>query len=79
MPQLETDAPPPSRPVRRVKAQSRASGSATALALTRQTGRDTRKGGQKPSTSNTVAELAKDDTALGPAQGEQGMRKCRRW
>ena len=69
MPQLETDAEP--RPVsgKRVKAASRASGSAPALALTRDPGAATvKQGGKKRSTSNTVAEPA----AERPAQDEGG-------
>ena len=56
MPQLKSDARPRSVPGTRVKAESRASGSASALALTRETGTDTLKGRKKRSTSNTVAE-----------------------
>ena len=57
MPQLETDAEPRPASGKRVKAASRASGSAPALALTRDPGVATvKKGGKKRSTSNTVAE-----------------------
>ncbi len=59
MPQLKSDARPRSAPGTRVKAESRASGSASALALTRETGADTLKGRKKRSTSNTVAEPAR--------------------
>ena len=55
--QLETDAEPRPASGKRVKAASRASGSAPALALTRDPGVATvKKGGKKRSTSNTVAE-----------------------
>ncbi len=57
MSQLETDAKPRATPGKRVKAASRASGSAKALALTRAPGAATvEAGGKKRSTSNTVAE-----------------------
>ena len=57
MPQLETDAKPRAVTGARVKAVSRVSGSADALALTRVPGPATvKKGGKKRSTSSTVAE-----------------------
>ncbi len=59
MPPLKSDARPRSAPGARVKAESRASGSASALALTRETGADTLKGRKKRSTSNTVAERSR--------------------
>ena len=58
MPKLKSDARHWSAPVLRVKAESRVSGSAPALALTRKTGADILKAGKKRSTSNTVAEEA---------------------
>ncbi len=59
MSQLEADAKPRAATGKRVKAVSRASGSAKALALTRETGAATvKKGRRNPSTSNTVAEPA---------------------
>ncbi len=69
MPPLKSDARPRSAPGARVKAESRASGSASALALTRETGADTLKGRKKRSTSNTVAEPARraETKHAGPA------------
>ncbi len=65
MPQLKSDAKPPAVSGARVKAGSRASGSASALALTRETGTATLvESGKKRSTSNTVAELV--EGRLGP-------------
>lgn len=55
MPQLKSDAKPRAVPGPRVKAESRASGSASALALTRETGTaNLVKTGKKRSTSATV-------------------------
>jgi hypothetical protein len=60
MPQLEADAKPRAVTGTRVKAVSRASGSADALALTRVPGPATvEKRRRKSSTSNTVAEQAR--------------------
>ena len=57
MPQLRSDAKPRAAPGPRVKAASRASGSASALALTRETGTaNLVESGKNHSTSNTVAE-----------------------
>ena len=57
MSQLEADAKPRAAPGSRVKAVSRASGSANALALTRDPSTaSVKKGAKKRSTSNTVAE-----------------------
>ena len=59
MPQLDPDAEPRATPGKRVKAASRVSGSAPALALTRHPGAATvEKGGKKRSTTNIVAEPA---------------------
>ena len=56
MPKHKPDGDPRSAPGARVKAESRASGSATALALTRKPGADTLKHRKNRLTANTVAE-----------------------
>ena len=56
MPKHKPDGDPRSAPGARVKAESRASGSATALASTRKPGADTLKHRKNRLTANTVAE-----------------------
>ena len=58
MPNLRSDGKPRSAPVGRVKAASRDSGSAQALALTRLTGVDHTSISRSPLTNKTVAEEA---------------------
>jgi hypothetical protein len=56
MPNLRSDGKPRSAPVGRVKAATRASGSAPALALTRPAGADHTSISRSPLTHKTVAE-----------------------
>ena len=56
MPKLRSDGKPRSAPVGRVKAVSRASGSAKALAVTRPAGADNTFIKRSPLTDKTVAE-----------------------
>jgi len=56
MPERRSDGQPKSWPAGRVKAESRASGSAKALALTRPEGKDIIKSKRSTLTPNTVAE-----------------------
>lgn len=78
MSQLEADAKPRAATGKRVKAVSRASGSAKALALTRETGAATvKKGRRNPSTSNTVAELVEGSSGQATEGSDTVVRTFR--
>jgi hypothetical protein len=73
MPNLRSDGKPRSAPVGRVKAASRESGSAQALALTRPAGADNNPISRSPLTHKTVAEEARSAVSKGEGASGQAM------